>query len=347
MSIVLIHTQCLFLSILGYLAFCVPSLTVMLILGSVTRMNHDNSSISIALPFFRIFSVGLTQSTVSTVLQAGCNLSRKVISSNCHLGIIIGSFLIYLIFDNYATMLILMACGGGVALYFKEVRLLGIKEKNKPIPKDIKILGLPALILFVSIFCILHLLYYLYPENLNITLTTAFYRIGSLVIGGGQVIIPLTINEFTERGLLSEKDILESFALVSLLPGPSPNVVGYLGALMNGLIGGLLSEFSFLLAGFLLLYAALGLMKFIERNKSIQLFLSGISSVAIGFIFTSTVVLWYDSCCNNPYYSAILGTVNFVICFMMLERFPNWIPAIILLGGVNALILYYLINNIY
>lgn len=69
---------------------------------------------------------------------------------------------------------------------------------------------------------------------------SSFYYIGSLIIGGGHVILPLMLSEFLEVGYITEVAFWNGFSIVSALPGPMFNLAIYVGALIDGFIGGYL-----------------------------------------------------------------------------------------------------------
>ena len=68
-----------------------------------------------------------------------------------------------------------------------------------------------------------------------------FYRNGSIVFGGGQVLAPVLYTEFVEfKGLIRSDDFLTGMALSQSLPGPVFALTSYLGVLLMkdyGIIG--------------------------------------------------------------------------------------------------------------
>ena len=47
-----------------------------------------------------------------------------------------------------------------------------------------------------------------------------FWRMGALIFGGGQVVIPMLLEELVGGGLLSETQFFNGFALAQAMPGP-------------------------------------------------------------------------------------------------------------------------------
>ena len=81
-------------------------------------------------------------------------------------------------------------------------------------------------------------------QYLPLRLFENFYRSGSLIFGGGQVLIPLLYTEFVEFKLyLNSEEFLSGYALMQSLPGPVFSFCAYIGTLSmrgEGLIGELL-----------------------------------------------------------------------------------------------------------
>src|SRR5699024_7582707 len=80
-----------------------------------------------------------------------------------------------------------------------------------------------------------------------IAMFDSFYRSGSLVFGGGHVVLPLLEREFVPTGWLSEEAFLAGYGAAQAVPGPLFTFAAYLGAVMNGWQGGLLATFAIFL----------------------------------------------------------------------------------------------------
>jgi len=76
-------------------------------------------------------------------------------------------------------------------------------------------------------------------KALPIRLFENFYRNGSLVFGGGQVLIPFLYTEFVQfKEYLSSEEFLSGFGLVQAVPGPTFSISAYIGALSMREYGG-------------------------------------------------------------------------------------------------------------
>lgn len=109
----------------------------------------------------------------------------------------------------------------------------------------------PTLLLFAALFVGLPLLGGPIGQ-----LVADFYRAGSLVFGGGHVLLPL-LQESVGHGI-SQQQLLTGYSLAQLVPGPMFTFATYLGAQLlpdMPLVGALSATFAIFLPGFLLLWA--------------------------------------------------------------------------------------------
>lgn len=110
----------------------------------------------------------------------------------------------------------------------------------------------PTLLLFALLFVGLPLL----ATDTASQLVADFYRAGSLVFGGGHVVLPLLAESSGQA--LSQQQLLTGYSLAQLVPGPMFTLASYLGAQLlpaTPLAGALLATLALFLPGFLLLWA--------------------------------------------------------------------------------------------
>lgn len=336
-AIAIVKTKSLLGGIISFLCFNMPALIVMIITAQFIKYNNITSNFNEnTSTIFHTIAIGICQGAVALVLQAAISLSSKIKSSNFHLLLTFLSAIIYLISNKYITMITLMAISGYLSIIIKEEKFLLLKPQKIFELNEVCFIGLPALLTFIAIYLIVYLLNYFFATfSINFYLMECFYRIGALIIGGGHVVIPMVLTEFEK--VLTQKEVLDAFTVVSMLPGPMFNISGYIGALVNGVFSGFISAFFIFLPGMLLLFTGLKFMTWVNDRPKIQFFLRGVSSSAIGFIFTSAAILWYDSCVRNSYYHYLIGTVNFIGCFVLLERFKMNVIIVLALAATFGL----------
>jgi chromate transporter len=102
--------------------------------------------------------------------------------------------------------------------------------------------AIASLVLFFVALIGLPKLVVVYPSQ-TMALVDSFFRSGSLVFGGGHVVLPLLQTEVVSPGWVSNDAFLAGYGAAQAVPGPLFTFAAYLGTVMsvppNGLIGGL------------------------------------------------------------------------------------------------------------
>ncbi|NPC94600.1 chromate transporter [Bacillus sp. WMMC1349] len=159
-----------------------------------------------------------------------------------------------------------------------------------------------------------------------------FYRSGSLVFGGGHVVLPLLEREFVLTGWLSEEAFLAGYGAAQAVPGPLFTFASYLGAVMNGWQGGLLATVAIFLPAFLLILGALPFWDTLRRNPKINGALMGVNAAVVGILISA----FYEPIWT----SSILEPLDFAfaaLLFSMLVywKLPPWV--IVVTGAIGGL----------
>ena len=128
-----------------------------------------------------------------------------------------------------------------------------------------------------------------------VTLYTSFYRYGYSVIGGGQIVIPLMIQDLVQsQSMISLQDFLSGYAIDQAIPGPLFSFAAFVSArsfagsgfsFLAGIIGG----FSIFLPGTLLVFFMFPLWKSMRRNTLVKHFLNGVTVTAASLIMMTAV----------------------------------------------------------
>ena len=195
-------------------------------------------------------------------------------------------------------------------------------------------LSVAAAILFVALLFGLPLLAAAVPAQ-PIKLLDSFYRSGSLVFGGGHVVLPLLQAEVVPSGWVSNDAFLAGYGAAQAVPGPLFTFAAYLGTVMgpapNGVIGGLLCLVAIFLPSFLLLIGALPFWDSLRRHPVVQSALPGVNAAVIGLLLAALY--------RPVWTSAIFAPQDFaigVVAFLMLTFWavPPWL--VVILGALGA-----------
>ncbi|MGK7379559.1 chromate efflux transporter [Planococcus sp. 1R117A] len=152
-----------------------------------------------------------------------------------------------------------------------------------------------------------------------------FYRVGSIVFGGGHVILPMLEREVVP-GWMSADLFISGYGAAQAVPGPLFTLSGYLGQLMGGGFGVLLAVVAMFLPSFLLVIGTLPFWSIIRTKSGVQAALKGVNAGVVGILLAAL----YDP----VFTSGIRGPVDFaiaIIAFTMLVYFKlaPWIVVLV------------------
>jgi chromate transporter len=180
------------------------------------------------------------------------------------------------------------------------------------------------------------------PEGSSawLAIVDGFYRAGSLVFGGGHVVLPLLDSFTVARGWISSDAFLAGYGVAQAIPGPLFTFSAFLGASFEvgpgGVWGGLLALLAIYVPSFLLVLGVLPYWERIRRVRAARAALLGANAVVVGLLLAA----FY-----NPIWTAAgtdAGRVGFALVAFALLRFakvPPWALVIAcgLAGGGLAL----------
>lgn len=187
-------------------------------------------------------------------------------------------------------------------------------------------LGMVCLVLFFGLLIILPILRE-FTSFKWIAMFDSFYRSGSLVFGGGHVVLPLLEQEFVPTGWLSEEAFLAGYGATQAVPGPLFTFAAYLGAVMSGWAGGLLATVAIFLPAFLLIIGTLPFWESVRRNPKFKGALMGVNAAVVGILISAFYQpIWISS---------ILAPIDFAFAAILFSMFVYWKlpPWIIVLAG--------------
>ncbi|MFO1445602.1 chromate transporter [Bacillus sp. Bva_UNVM-123] len=170
-----------------------------------------------------------------------------------------------------------------------------------------------------------------------IALFDSFYRSGSLVFGGGHVVLPLLEREFVPTGWISKEMFLAGYGATQAVPGPLFTFAAYLGTVMNGWVGGLVATVAIFLPAFLLVLGTLPFWERLRRNPKIKGAIMGVNAAVVGILISAFYYpIWTSS---------ILEPIDFAfaaILFSMLVfgKLPPWM--IVLTGAIGGALLKFI-----
>ncbi|ORY91695.1 putative chromate ion transporter [Leucosporidium creatinivorum] len=132
-------------------------------------------------------------------------------------------------------------------------------------------------------------------HNRILDFTTNLLLAGTIIFGGGPVVIPLLRGYTVDPGWVTPRDFLLGFAIIQALPGPVFNFCGFLGVLVVSeapIAGGALGLLAIFLPGIALKLAFLPLYQKWKTATKVRSILRGLNAAAVGLIFSATYRLF-------------------------------------------------------
>ncbi|GMG04272.1 unnamed protein product [Aspergillus oryzae] len=133
---------------------------------------------------------------------------------------------------------------------------------------------------------------------LALDLFTNMYLAGTIIFGGGPVVIPLLRSYVVAPGWVSSRDFLLGLAIIQAFPGPNFNFAVYLGALalqnsqFPTIFGAFLGGLGIFFPGIALAVAVQSFWRTLRQRKWVVDFLRGVNATAVGLVFTAVYRLW-------------------------------------------------------
>jgi chromate transport protein ChrA len=175
---------------------------------------------------------------------------------------------------------------------------------------------------------------------------------GTIIFGGGPVVIPLLREYVVTEGWVSPRDFLLGLAIIQAFPGPNFNFAVFLGGLtavfggFNAALGALLGYLGIFLPGIITVHGTMGIWSAVRKERWVKSLLRGVNATAVGLVYTAVYRLWQmgfvdegfeagKSLGDDPWW-VVVATTSYVGGMW----FGVSAPVAIILGAVMGLIRY-------
>ena len=164
----------------------------------------------------------------------------------------------------------------------------------------------------------------------TLALVDSFYRAGSLVFGGGHVVLPLLQSEVVPPGWVTADDFLAGYGAAQAVPGPLFTFSAYLGAVAgpapNGVLGGLICLVAIFVPSFLLVIGVLPFWETLRRYQAVRNALVGVNAAVVGLLLAALYdPVWTSGILGPAEFS--LGLAAFVL--LVFWKLPPWLVVIL------------------
>jgi chromate transporter len=170
--------------------------------------------------------------------------------------------------------------------------------------------------------------------NLAVDLADAFYRSGSLVFGGGHVVLPLLQAEVVPPGWVTNDQFLAGYGAAQAVPGPLFTFAAYLGAVVGGWWAAALCLVAVFAPSFLLVVGGLPYWEDLRRKVWAQSALRGVNAAVVGLLLAALYNPVWTAGIKGPQDFAI-GVAAFLLLFMW--NVTPWLVVVLCAAAAAAL----------
>ncbi len=272
------------LAYLTLIIWCIPAVTIMIVAALGFTYFAQDQLLHVTR-FIQPMAVGF-------IAFAGYIISSKVIESKSGILVMVLSAILCLwIASPFIYPIFLILGGLSTALKYKRQPMV---EKTEPL-----VIVWDGFFLWAGIFISAAILGAItqWPPLL---LFENFYRNGSMVFGGGQVLIPFLYTEFVEfKQALSSQEFLSGYAFVQAVPGPVFSFSSFIGALsmseyglFGKIMGGIVAAAGIFLPGTFLIFFVYRFWNALKRYRIVRASLEGITAASSGMVVAAAVDLF-------------------------------------------------------
>jgi chromate transporter len=301
-------------AIAAWIGFTLPSAILLVLFG--LGISNFSSQISMSvLHGLKIVAVAIVAQAIWQMAPKLCpDIKRAILA-------ILSGLAVYFISSAWAQVAVIVLAG--IYGYFFLKNTLELPPSFLQIRLNKKI-GVSCLAVFFS-FLILLPIAAQKSDLQAIKYFDSFYRAGSLVFGGGHVVLPLLQSEVVPNGWVSNESFLAGYGAAQAVPGPLFTFSAYLGAVSQkeptGWLAAGICLVAIFLPSFLLIFGTLPFWEQLRQHGKIRNAMLGVNAAVVGLLLAA----FY----NPVWSSAIFNLKDLAVAaaaFLLLTvwKVPSW-----------------------
>lgn len=303
----------------AWLAFTLPSALALLLFAYGVETLADDLGVG--------WLHGLKVVAVAVVAQAVWGMAKNLCPDARRFTISVAAAITTMVWTTSAGQVAAIALGGIVGWAF-----LGASRDETHVDMSIS-LGRRTAVLSLTLFFVLLLglpAAAAFYSTQSLSMFDSFYRAGSLVFGGGHVVLPLLQSEVVPPGWVSNDTFLAGYGAAQAVPGPLFTFAAYLGAVMgpepNGWQGALLCLVAIFLPSFLLVIGVLPFWDDLRRFQAIRAALTGVNAAVVGLLIAALYHPVWTSAIKGP---ADFGLALAAFALLVFWKLPPWLVVLL------------------
>ena len=278
---------------------------------------------------------GLKVVAVAVVAQAILGMAKSICTDTRRITLTVISACCVLLWPGTLGQIIVIITAAAISLYLFKPTSDG---EHDPLPIALnRGVSIMLLIVFIGLLVGLPIFVQIWP-NSTLEIVDSFYRAGSLVFGGGHVVLPLLQAEVVPQGLVSNDAFLAGYGAAQAVPGPLFTFAAFLGASMSGessgWYGGMIALVAVFIPSFLLIVGVLPFWERMRRNIRMQAALIGINSAVVGLLLAA---FYHPVWTSGILKSQDFGLAILAFVALMYWKLPPWL--VVTGGGLSGWLL--------
>lgn len=253
----------------AFLGFTLPSMLIML--GLATASNQI-----IGTSLYQGIVHGLKLLAVVVVADATWGMYKNFCKTKLTVGICVATTCALLILPGISTQMLALIIAALIGSFLMKTEVRDNLQTFKP--------SIFPLALFIVLLVGLPLISHYSPL---VNLFSHFYQAGSLVFGGGHVVLPLLQSLIGDQ--VSQDVFMAGYAAAQAVPGPMFTLATYIGYEMSSspILGALVATLAVFLPGFLLLLGVLKNWQLLAGNPKISGAILGVNASVVGLLLAA------------------------------------------------------------
>jgi chromate transporter len=309
----------------AWVGFTLPSAVAMTLFAyGVTAMGDFSQA-----PWLK----GLKLVAVAVVAQAVWGMARSLAPDRPRAGMAVAACLVALAVPSSLGQVAAIVLGGLIGVFVLPQAadaaghkvVLGVR-----VPRRV---AAALLVLFCALLVVLPPLAAVSGSH-ALHLFSAFYRAGSLVFGGGHVVLPLLQAAVVPPGWIGNDSFLAGYGATQAMPGPVFTFAAYLGAAEgptpNGWLGALIATVAIFFPSFLLIAGLLPFWDTLRHRSVVQAALRGVNAAVVGVLLAALYTPIWTSAVHT---AADFGLGLTAFLLLVLWAVPPWL---VVVGGAAA-----------
>lgn len=310
-----VHYRILGATLVGF-AFVLPSFIMVVLLGIVYKLYGG-------LSWIQAVFYGVGAAVIGIIALSSYKLTLKSIGK-FNLESFKSKWLLWLFF--FLAVIITFITEQEQVLLFIVAGLLYMIVKAPPKWWNVKT---------VNSIVLLQVGFWNYESTTLTKIAVFFTKAGAFVFGSGLAIVPfLHSGVVVENQWLTEQQFLDSVAVAMITPGPVVITVGFIGYLVNGILGALVAALATFLPCYLFTIAMAPSFKKIAQNKPVKAFVDGITAAVVGALVGSVIVIAKRSIIDFP---TVLIAFLSIFALLYIKKIQE--PYIILIAAILGIII--------